>query len=195
MGLSDTVREWIDSRENLKVSTELLISEIMNLKEKCIAFLQEGLKRSSPDASASATLLATLEIVRAMNPTISLTKTQKRAEVEKYILKSYPYWDKVNAQNPQKSVEVLMEQVKEEMASFSDLLTSLHSMSIKKLSGAQLASVCTLSQKVIAYSMTYVHIKRCPRIRSDGGTTYRKPDFCGVVDLDRWSACYGLKLD
>lgn len=181
-------RKWIDLKKYKTASTNCIISVMQELKDMTIAILR--------DSACERNLIidTALKIIGAMD-LMTLDMSIKRAKVEQYIQRSYPFWCNISARNPQLSVSMMIGQLKEAFPDHSAVLESLCADYVDNITSDNIIEICILTQRLIAYCIFYVHVKRFPVLNKESGSrTYKKPQYCSAVDLGRWSRTYSIEL-
>lgn len=183
--ISKSNKHWFRLKKYKSASTECIIVVMQDLKDRAIRMLKDVTCDRNIIIDAALKCFGDMDLKH-------LDMTHKRAKVEQYILKSYPYWSNISANNPQLSVNLLIDHIKDEFPDYISLLDTLCEDYVEKLTKDDIDVICMLTQKLIAYSIFYVHEKRFPK--DSGVKNYRKPGYCEVVDLNKWSRSYSLEL-
>ena len=185
--LTNRAKRYIDAKLYKNVSSSLLIDKIEALKNYTVSSIK---KHVNP---LDVLLNTSLDIVHSTNQFDEKTIEDKRNMLAKYIKQSYPYWETVNASNPEASLTTLIQTLQENYPRYSTCLDAIQAIALRKCSRTELNSICTQSMIIIALVIYYIHVKRDPKY-DESGVRYVRNKYCKEVDIQKWAANYKIDL-
>lgn len=193
--MAHSIREWMTLRPYRNASTDLIIEEVKTLRDQCVMDLTSTIKAKKKHTDVDKLLYSAISLAGSMDPTTGLDKTQKRTLVQKYIERSYPYWINISADDPVKSVEMLLGELGATMSHYEEEIKATYAMVSSCITLKQLDAICASTQKIISYCIYYIHVKRCPYRGKDGTIQYKNSKFMPCVNLSQWVRKYKLTVD